>query len=58
MKVRTCDFKSRWYQYHPFAAPSLVLACPVSSWRAVAFSAGGDGVGGVFEHGERGKSPQ
>jgi hypothetical protein len=25
--------------------------------RAVAFSAGGDG-GGVFEHGERGKSPQ
>jgi len=26
--------------------------------RVVVFSAGGDNVGGVFEHGERGKSPQ
>jgi hypothetical protein len=30
----------------------------VADLLVVAFSAGGDGVGGVFEHGERGKSPQ
>ncbi len=28
-----------------FPAPSWVLACPASSWRAVAFSPGGDGGG-------------
>jgi hypothetical protein len=33
----------------PSPARSRVLDCRASSWRAVSFSAGGDGVGGLFE---------
>src|SRR5215813_6503623 len=39
---------ARW-RAERFPAPSPVLACRACSWRAVAFSAGGDGGSGLLE---------
>src|SRR5262249_48521088 len=46
--------------FAPAAVPGPIAGAglPGLIFAAVAFSAGGDGVGGVFEYGEWGKSPQ